>query len=95
MEVVAKIGKAAEEMNHHPTIVIGPASDYVPTSKVLPPPDPGTSYLIELSVHTHTPLPQLRSKHPGLTVRPGLTTKDLQLAGVIENAYRSLADQQT
>lgn len=88
---------------HHPTIVICPVSDHTPTSLSLSvPDDPTSGYILELSTHTHTPLPPIRTQsqpqplgsasNGGATtkMRPGVTGKDLKLAERIEEVFQEL-----
>ena len=86
---------------HHPSLNISPASDYRPTHTALQRPDAATGYVIEISSHTHTPLPTLKSKVEaaqtttiGQSVEtkpaPGVTGKDLKLAERLEAAYEDI-----
>jgi hypothetical protein len=43
-----------------------------------------TGYLLELSTHTHTPLPPVGQPKETGKPRPGVTTKDVRLAEEIE-----------
>jgi hypothetical protein len=65
-----------------------------------------STYILEISTHTHTPLPPLKEIIPpalvpiglaeaGQTVqkremKPGVTGKDLKLAEVVEDCYERL-----
>ena len=91
-------------MQHHPTICLYPKQDYPDDSLI---PVPATAdYVLQISTHTHTPLPMRRytKLFPGSTAgqqtedmakkddkpNPGVTRKDLQLALVVEEAMDKL-----
>ncbi|GFZ45258.1 hypothetical protein JCM24511_02984 [Saitozyma sp. JCM 24511] len=96
MRFAQTVGQIVEEEDHHPTITISPASDYRPTSTSLSTPNNTRGYVLEISTHTHTPMPPLPSHSDGLAqssannatkMRPGVTGKDLRLAERLEEAF--------
>ncbi|WVQ65741.1 uncharacterized protein L199_003919 [Kwoniella botswanensis] len=93
MSFVQKAGEIIEEEDHHPTILITPSSDYIPSSTSLQ--NTGkenNGYIIEISTHTHTPLPPypLPTKNPAHKMRPGVTGKDIRLAERLEEAWEGV-----
>ncbi|WWC96142.1 hypothetical protein V866_003009 [Kwoniella sp. B9012] len=93
MKYVQKAGEIIEEEDHHPTILITPSSDYIPSFTSLQ--NTGkenNGYLIEISTHTHTPLPPypLPTKNPAHKMRPGVTGKDIRLAERLEEAWEGV-----
>ncbi|WVQ72867.1 hypothetical protein IAR50_002428 [Cryptococcus sp. DSM 104548] len=87
-EFLRRAGTAVEEQDHHPTIHISPLSDYTPPSPSLISPQSQTDYIVELSTHTHTPLPPYpQPTKGGKKMRPGVTGKDVALAEKVEEIY--------
>jgi len=78
---------------HHPTILISPAGDYISTTGDAAPMSDTAGYVVAISTHTHTPLPPV--KYPKAddgsqeVMRPGVTGKDLRLAVALEEVYQT------
>ncbi|KAK6908152.1 hypothetical protein L486_07529 [Kwoniella mangroviensis CBS 10435] len=93
MIFVQRAGQIIEEEDHHPTTLITPSSDYIPSSTSLQ--NTGkedNGYVIEISTHTHTPLPPypLPTKNPAHKMRPGVTSKDIRLAERLEEVWEGV-----
>ena len=82
--------RAPADIQHHPSIVISPVGDYTPrpTGKLAD----DTAYVLELSTHTHTPLPPVGQPKDSAKMRPGVTMKDTQLAHLVEDEYRRIIE---
>ncbi|WVR06309.1 hypothetical protein IAU60_003339 [Kwoniella sp. DSM 27419] len=82
-------GELVEQEDHHPTILICPASDYNTSSAAISSLQrPTTGYVVEISTHTHTPLPPFPAPTKGGDkMQPGVTGKDLRLAERLELAW--------
>ncbi|ODN95271.1 hypothetical protein L198_04661 [Cryptococcus wingfieldii CBS 7118] len=90
-EFLRMAGTAVEEQDHHPTIHISPLSDYAPPSPTLIFPQSQSDYIIELSTHTHTPLPPYpQPTKGGAKMSPGVTSKDVALAERVEGIYEQV-----
>ncbi|WWD04907.1 hypothetical protein V865_002978 [Kwoniella europaea PYCC6329] len=88
-----RAGEIIEEEDHHPTILITPSSDYIPSSTSLQHTGKeNNGYIIEISSHTHTPLPPypLPAKNLAQKMRPGVTGKDIRLAERLEEAWEGV-----
>ncbi|WVF69217.1 hypothetical protein IAT40_003993 [Kwoniella sp. CBS 6097] len=103
MRLAQRAGEVIEEQDHHPTILISPASDYTPSSTSLTSQKQSqeTGYILEISTHTHTPLPPYPMPIPkrsstsaggneGPKIRPGVTGKDINLAKRLEEVWREI-----
>nr|XP_031864173.1 uncharacterized protein CI109_000085 [Kwoniella shandongensis]KAA5531245.1 hypothetical protein CI109_000085 [Kwoniella shandongensis] len=89
LRFVAKTGEVIEEEDHHPSILISPSSDYKP---ILPSSSPlsDRTYVVELSTHTHTPLPPYPLTTKGGKMKPGVTGKDVKLAERVEGVFEEV-----
>ncbi|WWC70788.1 uncharacterized protein I206_104740 [Kwoniella pini CBS 10737] len=92
MKFVAQVGKIVEQEDHHPTIRIMPSSDYIPSSTSLDISTQKIGYIVEISTHTHTPLPPypISTKDKSQKMRPGITGKDIKLAERLEKAWKEV-----
>ncbi|OCF42043.1 hypothetical protein I317_04129 [Kwoniella heveanensis CBS 569] len=102
MKLAQRAGQVIEEQDHHPTIVISPASDYMPSSSSLFTESQFNNggYILEISTHTHTPLPPYPTPIPKKTttdanieavkIRPGVTGKDINLARRLEEVWKEV-----
>ena len=104
MDLVQRIGQAVQEENvseskipgvlantpqHHPTIIICPGTDYV-NALSLPIWEDKTDHIIEITMHTHTPLPETKTAGDDREPGPGVTGKDLKLAERIESIWEEI-----
>lgn len=76
----------ASHPQHHPVLNISPASDWTPSADLSLSAEAG--YVLELSTHTHTPLPPIGTPKDAGRMRPGVTQKDLNLAQKVEEVYK-------
>ncbi|BEJ14963.1 hypothetical protein CspHIS471_0407300 [Cutaneotrichosporon sp. HIS471] len=83
MTLMARIGEAVEELDHHPVLLAAPASDLPPDVAELA---PNAGYVLYIATHTHTPMPPMGVQMEGKP-SPGVTGKDLALAEWVERAF--------
>ncbi|EIW73686.1 hypothetical protein TREMEDRAFT_59859 [Tremella mesenterica DSM 1558] len=85
-----RIEELVEEHDHHPSILICPASDH-PSKKW----SQAKGYIVEVSTHTHTPLSYIEPGTPKKATEdkplPGITGKDLGFAQELEEVHRELS----
>ncbi|WVQ96719.1 hypothetical protein IAU59_003826 [Kwoniella sp. CBS 9459] len=71
MRLAQRAGDVIEEQDHHPTILISPASDYIPSATSLSANGQAFAqergYILEISTHTHTPFPPYPTPLPKKT----------------------------
>ncbi|WVW84712.1 hypothetical protein I302_106747 [Kwoniella bestiolae CBS 10118] len=93
MRFTQRAGEVIEQEDHHPTVLITPLSDYIPsTTSLQTSAKENNSYIIEISTHTHTPLPPYPTPTKNQThkMRPGVTGKDIRLAERLEHAWEGV-----
>ncbi|KAK1925696.1 hypothetical protein DB88DRAFT_509352 [Papiliotrema laurentii] len=82
----SRIMQEIESQDHHPVLNISPASAWTPSADLSLSAEAG--YVLELSTHTHTPLPPIGTPKDAGRMRPGVTQKDLNLAQKVEEVYK-------
>ncbi|WRT67739.1 uncharacterized protein IL334_004711 [Kwoniella shivajii] len=91
MNFVQKSGEIIDTEDHHPTILIIPSTDYTPSSPSLVSSKEVNGYIVEISTHTHTPLPPYpKSTKDAIKMRPGITAKDIRLAEKLEESWKAI-----